>query len=130
MRILLTFILIVLFAFIAGLYLPWWSIAVVAFLVLFFLYQSGIKSFVSGFLAIFFLWFVLALWIDIKNENVLSHKVGQLFGLGTSSILLIIITSLLGGLVAGFAALSGSTLRSIIATRQRRISMGNDTSLT
>jgi hypothetical protein len=122
MRFLLAFSLIILFSFIAGLFFPWWSIALAAFLTSFFIYQSGIRSFLSGFLGVFLLWFFLALWIDIKNENLLSGKVALIFGLGTGSILLILITALVGGLVGGFASVSGNTLRSLIVRRKIRIS--------
>lgn len=111
MRFLATTILILLLSFIAGLYLPWWSIAIVAFLVSLLIPQSIGKSFLAGFLGIFLLWGLLALWIDIKNESVLSGKIAQLFPIGGSSVLLILITALVGALVAGFAAMSGGSLR-------------------
>jgi hypothetical protein len=53
----------------------------------------------------------LAVWIDSKNESLLSQKIAQLFPLGGSSVLLIIVTALFGALVGGFAALSGAALR-------------------
>ncbi len=116
MRFLLTVLLIVLLAFIAGIYLPWWSIAIVAFLVALLLRQSLLKSFVAGFFGIFILWSIIALWIDIKNESVLSVKIAELFPLGGSTILLILVSAFIGGLVGGFAALSGSSLNAIIKT--------------
>jgi ABC-type antimicrobial peptide transport system permease subunit len=57
------------------------------------------------------LWGVLALWIDLKNESILSHKIAQIFPLGGSSILIILITALIGALVGGFAGMAGSSLR-------------------
>ena len=69
------------------------------------------KAFLSGFLGIFILWLVLAWWIDIKNQHVLSNKVAEIFPLGGSSFLLILVTALIGGLVGGLAAMSGSYLR-------------------
>jgi hypothetical protein len=113
MKFIATAVLIVLLSFIAGLYLPWWSIAIVAFLVALLIPQGIGKSFLAGFLAIFLLWGLLALWIDVKNESVLSGKIAQLFPVGGSSIILILITALIGALVAGFAAMSGSSLRPV-----------------
>jgi hypothetical protein len=110
MRFLLTTLLIVLLSYIAGLFMPWWSIAVVAFIVCLLIRPSIRMSFLAGFTAIFLLWVLVALWIDIKNERILSHKIAQLFPLGGSSALLILVTALVGGLVGGFAAMSGASL--------------------
>lgn len=65
----------------------------------------------AGFLGVFLLWGGLALWMDIKNQGVLSAKIAQLLPLGGSGIALILITGFVGALIAGFAALSGSYLR-------------------
>jgi hypothetical protein len=111
MRFFLATLLIALLSFIAGLFLPWWSIAIVAFLVALLLQQGIGRSFLAGFAGIFLLWALVAFWIDVKNESLLSHKIAQLFPLGGSSYLLILITALIGALVGGFAAMAGSSLR-------------------
>jgi hypothetical protein len=110
MRFLLSILLTAVLAFVAGMYLEWWSIAIVAFLVALLLPQGLGRSFLAGFLGIFLLWGVLSLWIDIKNDSLLSNKMAGLFGL-PSGILLVLITALVGALVGGFAAMSGSSLR-------------------
>jgi hypothetical protein len=101
-------------AFVAGLYLPWWGIAIAAFLVSAAIPQKPAFSFLSGFLGVFLLWEVLAWWIDSKNNGILSQKISAIMGLGNSSVLLIVITSLVGALVAGFAALAGTYGRRLI----------------
>lgn len=111
MRFVLALLLTAALAFLAGKFLPWWSIAIVAFLVALLFPQKISKSFFSGFLGIFLLWSLLAVWIDSKNGSLLSSKVAALFQLGGSSILLIMVTALIGALVGGFAALSGASLR-------------------
>ena len=118
MRLLLSILLIATLSFLAGLYLPWWSIAIVAFLVALLIPQSIGKCFLAGFLGVFLLWGLLALWIDIKNDSVLSKKIAQLLPLGGVSILLILITALIGALVAGFAAMSGGSLRPVRKERR------------
>ena len=105
-------LLTALLAFIAGLYLPWWSIAIIAFAVAALVHQKPVKAFFAGFLGLFLLWGGLAFWIDMKNNHVLSKKVAALMKFGESSVTIILITALVGALVAGFAALSGSYLRS------------------
>lgn len=111
MRFVLATLLIAVTSFIAGLYLPWWSIAIGAFLIAFLVPQGIGRSFLSGFAGIFLLWGGLALWIDAANESILSQKIAQLFMLGGHSILLIQVTALVGALVGGFAAMSGASLR-------------------
>src|SRR5678809_1725787 len=106
-------LLTALLSFIAGIYISyWWFFAVVAFLVAVFIHQRGFKAFFAGFLALFILWFVLAFWMDFANEGVLSVKIASTLGLGESKWMLLILTAFIGGLIAGFAALSGSYLRS------------------
>jgi len=68
-------------------------------------------SFLSGFLGVFLLWAGLAWWIDSKNNSILSERIAHVLPLGGNSMLLILVTGLVGGLVAGFAALSGAYLR-------------------
>jgi len=113
MRFILATLLTATLSFIAGLYTPWWSIAVISFLVALLIKQRYGLTFISGFLGIFLCWGILAFWIDVKNNHVLSRKIAELFPLGGSSVLLILVTGLVGGLVGGFAAMSGSTIRPV-----------------
>ena len=111
MKFLTATLLTLLLAFVSGLYLPWWGIAIVALLVAAIVHQKAGKAFLSGFLGLFLLWGGLAFWIDMKNDHILSQKIAAILPLGGNSILLILVTALVGGLVAGFAAMSGSFLR-------------------
>ena len=111
MRFILSLLLTAVLAFLAGIFLPWWSIALIAFLVALLIPQSLLAGFFSGFLGIFILWALLALWIDIKNQGILSGRIAALLHLSDSSILLILVTALTGALVGGFAAMAGSSIR-------------------
>lgn len=113
MKLILSILLTAALSFLAGLFLPWWSIAIVAFLVALLIPQKISISFLSGLIGVFLLWGIISLWIDIENKSILSHKISELFKLGGSSILLILVTSLIGGLVGGFAAMAGSSLRHV-----------------
>lgn len=114
MRFLLSVLLTAAFSFIAGIYLPfWWNFAVIAFVIAIAMRLSPGKSFLAAFTALFLLHFFITFIINQKNEGVLLAKISQLFGLGTLSFLIIIITALINALIAGFAALSGSSLRSV-----------------
>lgn len=115
MRFILASLLTALLAFIAGIFLPWWVLAVVAFGVALLLPQSNFAAFCAGFVGIFLMWGLVATWIDVKNESLLTRQVAQLLPLGGSPILLILVTALVGGLLGGFAALSGNSLRRLSA---------------
>lgn len=112
MRFILSVILIALLSFIVAVFtsLPWWTIAIISFGIALLLHQGMGRSFLAGFLAIFILWGIMAFWIDIKNDGLLSGRIAELFPLGGSGILLVLLSATVGGLVAGFAALSGAAL--------------------
>ena len=112
MKLLVAIILTALLSFVAGLYLPWWSVAIAAFISVLLIPLRSSRAFLAGFLGVFILWFLLALWIDVKNQGILSRKVAQIFPLAGSSFLIILVTAIIGAVVGGFAALSGSYLRS------------------
>ncbi len=111
MKFLVAVLLTALLSFISGLFLPWWGIAVVALLVAVIVHQRAGKAFLAGLAGVFLLWAGLAWWIDMKNNGVLSARMAEVIPLGGNRILLILVTGLVGGLVAGFAAMSGSFLR-------------------
>ena len=111
MKILFAIILTALLSFAAGLYFPWWSIAIAAFLSVLLIPLASGRAFLAGFLGVFLLWFLLALWIDIKNQHILSTKIARIFPLGGSSFAILLVTAFIGALVGGLGALSGSYLR-------------------
>jgi hypothetical protein len=111
MKFTVTIILIAVLAFAMGLYLPWWSIAIAAFIVAALIQQRPIISFLSGFIGIFLLWFVLAMIIDVKNQHILSKKLALLLPLNGNTFLLVLITALVGALVGANAALTASFLK-------------------
>jgi hypothetical protein len=80
-----------------------------AFAVGFIFASSGWKSFFAGLLGIALLWLVMALFIDFTTQSQLSDRVAGLFPTKTTP-LLFLITSLVGGLVGGFASLTGSII--------------------
>lgn len=113
MKFLIATILTALLSFITGIYIsPWWSFAFVALLVALLIHQEAGKAFWAGFLGLFILWLVLIFWVDSANGGVLSAKIASLLPLGGSKWVLMILTAIIGGLIAGLAAMSGSYLRS------------------
>lgn len=112
MKFIISILLTILLSFTACLFFPWWSIAVMAGLVAVVIPQHPGKSFTTGFISIFILWGGLSFWISNNNDHILAHRVSVLLLKMDNPFLLILVTALLGALVAGFAALSGSFLRS------------------
>ena len=111
MKFIIAFFLIMLLSFVACLYFPWWSIAAVAFMVIGFLQLKPASAFLCGFSAIFLLWIVLAYFISSNNDHLLARKVSVLILKMENPFLLILVTGIIGGLVAGCGALTASFLR-------------------
>lgn len=111
MKKIVAILLTALLAYVSGLFLPWWGIAIAALIVALIVRQAAGRAFLSGLLGVFLLWSGLALWIDTQNGSILSQRIAHILPLGGSNVLLIIVTGLVGGLVAGFAAMCGSYLR-------------------
>ncbi len=117
MKFLTSIILIMLLSFCACLYFPWWSIALVAFFVASLIPQPPLVSFFSGFTALFLLWGIMTFWISNNNDNILAHRVSMLIFKMDNSFLLILVSALIGALVAGLASLTASYIRSEATVR-------------
>ena len=96
--------------FFLGIYLPWWFIAIAAFVVALLVVQRPPFAFLAGFLGIFFCWFILAWARNNGNDEILATKVAHILPLGGSVFLLILIPALIAGIVGGFAAMTASYL--------------------
>jgi hypothetical protein len=110
MKFIVSVLVIALLSLAAGLFLPWWTIAVVAFVVTSLIPQNPLRSFLSGFIALFLLWGALSWFISSNNEHLMASKVALILKMG-NPIIMIVATALIGALVAGFAALAGSFVR-------------------
>ncbi len=107
------FLAIVLTAFtsmLLQLILPWWVCGIAGFAIAYFIKQNSLMAFLSGFIAVFLLWTIYAYLLSSANENILVAKVAELMKALTkgSTTTLYILTGLIGGLVSGFGALTGS----------------------
>ena len=113
MLFLIIFILTLAFGFISS----WWFAAIIAFAAAFYAGKTGPQAFWSGFGAVFLVWIVLILFKTVPNDHILASRVATLFHL-PNWILLMLITALIGGLVAGMAALSGLMVKRVIIKEQ------------
>jgi hypothetical protein len=113
-------LLIALLSFSLGLYLPWWTVAVAGGLVALILNLRPVAAFMAGFMAVFVLWGGLALLRSSSNDHILAKRMAAFILKNDNPWMLILLTALIGGLVTGLGALSGSFLRNWQnATRQR-----------
>lgn len=110
MKLIISILLTALLSFVSCLYLPWWSVAIAAFIVTAFIHQRPGKAFLMGFAGVFLLWGVLTWYISSRNEHILAHKVSVLIIQSDNVPLLIMLTALIGGIVGGLGALTGSYL--------------------
>ncbi|MGN6213403.1 hypothetical protein [Parafilimonas sp.] len=111
MKFIVVVLLTALLGYAAPLYFAWWSFAVTSFIIALLIHQKALAAFLATFLGLFLLWGVMALIIDNANSHLLSQKIAALLPLGGSSLLLIFVTAFTGGLVSGFAGLTGSLAR-------------------
>ena len=117
MKFFVSILLIALMSFVASIFSPWWIIAIIGFAVAFLIPQKAGLAFLSGFLALFLLWAGLSFYISNANNHLLAHKISLLFLKIDNPILLIVVTGFVGGLVTGFASLSGRLCKQIIAKK-------------
>ncbi|GAB4248583.1 MAG: hypothetical protein Kow0027_11030 [Saprospiraceae bacterium] len=111
-NILLQLIATIILGYLCHQFMPFWAIAVAGFVAgLFFKYKWLLSGFAASFLGGFLLWGGLAWWIDRENAQQLSSMLGELFK--TDGAYLPYVTGLVGGLLAGFGALTGGSLRKL-----------------
>jgi len=98
------------------LWLPWYMIAVVAFLTGIFAGEKPGNNFLAGAVAIGGLWLIQAVWKDVANDGNLSTKIASLFSqsldMHIATPILYFITVLIGGLIGGLSCLSGALIAS------------------
>ena len=111
MRLIISIILIAFIALGLEYFFPWWSVAVVCFLVTMFFQLSSGKAFIAGFLGVFLMWLIVAIKLDYANEHILSSRMAELILTSDNSLLFMIIAALVGGLVGGLAGWSGALVR-------------------
>ncbi len=110
MRLLIAILVIAVVAGLATYIFPWWTAAIVAFVVAMAFRLNAGKAFCAGFFGVAFLWLAVALVKDNANEHILSGRMAELFQL-PSYILYIVVASVIGGLVGGLAGWSGAAVR-------------------
>ena len=114
MRFVVTIALTILLGYVVYVFndiLPWWGMAIAAFLAGLAVPQKGWQSWLAGFTGMLLLWGILAAMISEANAGLMAGKMAAILPFGGNTSLLLVTTALVGGLVGGFAALAGGSLR-------------------
>jgi hypothetical protein len=112
-------ILIALFTFLGQYFLPWWGLFFTAAIAAAIIPTRGFPTFLAGFIAVAGLWFMQIYLIDAANESLLSTKIAAIFTL-SSPMQLMLVSSAVGGICGGFAALTGKLFASIFKKERKR----------
>lgn len=106
-------LVIAILSLIAQLVLPWWSLAIVTFVVCFWRSSSALTAFVYSFLGIAIVWLGYSLWVYGQTDGVFIMRISQLVFKANNAVLPFVGTTILGGLVGGLAGLSGYFVRQV-----------------
>jgi hypothetical protein len=105
-------------------FLPWYTPFIICFLTGLILSNKPGNNFLAGLLGIALFWLSYALFLDIKNDHVMSTKIADLFSekLQTeiTGAVLIMITTFLGALLGGLSAMAGAMIIDDGSRKKRR----------
>ncbi|QKZ11490.1 hypothetical protein [Spirosoma sp. KUDC1026] len=104
-------IAIALLSLLAQLFLPWWSLAVVAFAVCFARSGGAGWAFLQGLMGVALVWLGYALFIHINTDGIFTGRMGMLLFKADGAGLPLLVTTLLSGLIGGLAGMSGYLVR-------------------
>ena len=107
MKFIYQIIITALIAFVLQSFLPWWTMAIAAAGIGYYFNTKGLISFAAGFLGVGLLWLGMALFIDVTTHSILTEKINRILPLNS-----VVLTALIGGIVGGFASLTGALIKS------------------
>ena len=110
MKLFLAIILIAILSAIAEYFFPWWTMAIVAFVISLVMGLKPVKGLLAGCLGIAIFWLVAVLMRDIPNDHILSRKMSMLIFHFSNYPLLIVLTVFIGAIIGGLAGWSGALL--------------------
>ncbi len=119
MKFLVKFIIIGILTYVFEQFLPWWSIALAAFLGGMIFKTRGLNAFLAGALGVGLIWLWFAWRIDYQTDSILTIKIAGILQLENKN-LLIAITVLLGSIIGAFSAWTGYNFRSLFEKKSRK----------
>ena len=109
-------LLLAILTFLTGVFMPqWWFVTLIGFALAIIFRESKARSTTLTFFVVFSVWMVVAIYLDMGNDSILSKRIGELFG-GLPSLLLAVISGILGGLAGTLGALTGVSLSEAVTT--------------
>ena len=109
----MVFLVIIIACLLLQMVFPWWVIVIVGFATCGIIGKTGKISFWQPFIAIFLLWIGMALFKSIPNHHLLATRVAEMLSVKLWPLVLFI-TVLLGGLVAGISGYCGHHFRKAV----------------
>lgn len=106
----MVFIIILIVSFLLQLIAPWWIVVLISFVTCGLLGKTSKISLWAPFFAIALLWLGMSLFKSIPNNHLLATRVGEMLAV-KSWILVLVLTSVMGGFVAGVSGICGHYFR-------------------
>ncbi|MDI1323078.1 MAG: hypothetical protein PSV36_10040 [Algoriphagus sp.] len=103
--------------------LPFWVIMILIGALAGLIGLKGAESFLAGGLGMGLAWLGQSLYISVSTGSPLPNRMGELMGLG-SGMTLAGITAVLGFLLGGFSAMTGSLLRNLLMRKPDNLYRG------
>lgn len=100
-------------------FMPWWTIIIIPFILGIIFEDNLISHFLSSFIGTGVAWLFLMLNFDLETQSILSSKIIDVLEISSVNIL-IILSTILGGIISGLGSLTGITLRNIIIKKEKR----------
>ncbi len=119
MKFILKIIFIAALSYAVELFLPWWSVVLSAFLIGILIPTSGFNSFLSGFLGVGLLWLIFSIAIYNRSDGILATRIAAIFQLN-QPVLLVVVSSIIGGVVGGMGALTGSQFFRLFTKEEKK----------
>jgi hypothetical protein len=107
MKFIISTILISFLSSILEFFLPWWTLAIVAFIIPLFIKLKPWQAFCSGFTGILIFWLPNILYRDFNNEHILAMRMAKLFQM-PNYMIFALVCAVVGSIIGGLAAFSGS----------------------
>lgn len=103
--------------------LPFWLIMILIGALAGLIGLKGAESFLAGGLGMGLAWLGQSLYISVGTGSPLPNRMGELMGLG-SGMTLVGITAVLGFLLGGFSAMTGSLFRNLLKRKPDNLYRG------
>jgi hypothetical protein len=119
-KFLILFLLTAVAVFILGSYFPFWGLMLVVAVLSYLIGAGAGTSFLSAGLSFAMVWFLLLMQILMQTNSDLPGQMATLMGLKNENLIWFG-TALLGFLIGGFAAMTGSLLKRLFKPRYEGI---------